>query len=959
MEKASQYHDTYIRRREEAAVRAQVDLVRAEGRSRAVLLYGAGGVGKTRLVRALAREHGRSGDAVWVTPIDVDDSEYWLLATVERVIASTIDPHREHFGPYFEYLSRLPRHAGARVGYQTVVSHLGGIKHRFVECYQAFIQATKRTVVVTLDTVEAIRSTYLLLTITQWMKLLPRTLFIMSGRPVASWEQQDPIRERLADPHRPMPCTEITLSGFDSDEAMRYLDSGPLRSAIEHREKERLVALTRRHPLWLALSVDFLQHADAPPELTDSTQPGEQLHEAFRRRLVAPYRSTEFWPEAIKRLAVLRHGINQDGWQRIMADRDLPPNVGSWDQAWNLLLGQPWVRPRANNRYVTLHDALAEELAQRLIPLHDRDETWRHRLWRRATDVYAELTAGPDERVQQDLGRLAADVRLAEAGTDSELIALVDQLDAGKRELDQLKTAWLHYQLLSDFPTGTDCFIMLYGQASARSDVLLQELICHEVKRFLPHGATAEPARDVLGVVVQRFHRWLAEDAPVRHLEIGLSVASFLTQNGQPDSALTLLRGLPAPPSAEGDLQYQLANELGNACMRIPDMIHEAGEHFQRALDTARDLLSPDKERREAQARKEFGCYYGNLGLWGEADESYLAARDLISGLLGPGSPERDREEMASIQTSWAYLKARQGSFEEARHLVDSAVAVRRRLGRRHGIGVSLSVSGEVYRYDGKFTKAWDEYVEAERVFLELTSWPWLGVVYQQQAICLYQADREGISLVSQPLARARDLIRQALDICRNSVRSHPSALNRAARIFGIDDIDIGLRYFDESINEARRIGDGRLLCATLIEFLELSYRAWRTTGGSAYRALIDQRIADVSKTSEDYSFPDLLGRWKLLQGHLAVHDALDKGQLIGLDVALAHYSEGFAALVNERVGPHGTATISAQFHRFRELFTSLPASVQRSWYSRLRSTWSMQPRGRSTSLLARLEELY
>jgi tetratricopeptide (TPR) repeat protein len=687
---------------------------------------------------------------------------------------------------------------------------------------------------------------------------------------------------------------------------------------------------------------------------------GARPSEAFRRRLVAHYHSTEFWPEAIKRLAVVRHSVNQQVWQHLMDDRELPQDVDSWDQAWELLLQRPWVRPRANRRYVTLHDALAEELAQRLIPLHDQDETWRHLLWRKTAGIYATLTAGTDQRLQQELERLTETIRSPEMQDDPELIRRVAELAAEKRELDQLKTAQLHYRLLDDFQAGSDSFIELYRQTSARHDLLFQELICHELELFLPHGETAEPLENMLGTVVERFHRWLVTQAPTRYLEIGLSIAHFLTQNEQPSQALELLLNLPES-SAGPDLRYRLANERGNACMRIPGQIDKANEYFQRALEETHNFDSPEQERREAEAHKEFGFYFRNLGRWQEADKAYGGARDLLSKILGPGCPDEDREEMASIQTNWAYLKARQGNYEEARNLVESAIAVRRRLGRLHGVGVSLSVSGEVYRYDQKFVSAWKTYEEAEEIFQELKSWPWLGVVYQEQAICLRQANRQGIHLIDEPLGRARTLILHALDICRElAIRFYPSALNRAGRIFGVDNIDLGLRYLDESIDEARRIADGWFLSANLIEYLDLSCRAWTSTGKQGYRDLIDGRIAEVEQAMNDYNFPDLRGRWELLQGHLIVHDALKNSRFVELDDAVEHYSLGFATLADKRIGSHRPATIAREFHKFQGMFTMLPEDVQAAWYSRLRSDWSdPESGGRSTSLLARLEELY
>ena len=51
--------------------------------------------------------------------------------------------------------------------------------------------------------------------------------------------------------------------------------------------------------------------------------------------------------------------------------------------------------------------------------------------------------------------------------------------------------------------------------------------------------------------------------------------------------------------------------------------------------------------------------------------------------------------------------QALRGAFREARNLVDSAIAVRRRFSSRNLVGYSLSVSGEVYRYEANFARAW------------------------------------------------------------------------------------------------------------------------------------------------------------------------------------------------------------------------------------------------------------
>jgi tetratricopeptide (TPR) repeat protein len=954
MDKAS-LHGEYVPRREEADIRQQVAQVCADGRSRVVLLYGAGGVGKTRLVRALAsapgRDHAHEANTVWVRPIDLDDSEYWLLSNLEREIASTLDPEGQYFHPYFEHLAKLPRFTRSHVGHETVSSHLGRIKQEFVQCYQSYVTHAEKTVVITLDTVEAVRSMYMLLTLTQWMKALPNTLFILSGRPVSSPDQPDPIRQSLE-------STDVELTAFNREESLSFLESSPLWHSLSEEERSQLVELSAGQPLWLAIAVNYLQHANPPAEMTEYGGDLPWLPGAFRRRMVAPYQSTDFWPEAIRRLAVVRHSVNQDVWQAIMKDRPLPPDVESWDEAWRNLQQLPWVRPRANGRYVTLHDAFAEELAQRLIPLHDQDGSWRRGLWKRAVGIYTRLT---DEDVSDELDRLSRALRIPGDYDDTGVTERIAELDTRKLELDQLKTAQLHYQLLDDFEAGCTSFLSRYEEAARRHDLLFQELICHEFERFLPHSQAArESLMDVLGDQVARFGQWLTNEKPRLHLEIGLRIARFLTQYEQATSALELLLELP-DQSADAEMRYLLDNERGNACMRISGKAAEAEAYFQRALDCARESEAPKWVRHQAQALKELGYYYRNLGRWDEADKSYARARDVLGKILEPGCPDDDREEMASIQTNWAYLKALKGSYEESRNLVESALEVRRGLKGPRGAGISLSVYGEVLRYDQQFVRAWEAYREAEEVFEQLKSWAWLGLVYQEQAICLFQAAQEGIKLADDPVDRSEVLIRRSLDICRDhAVRSYPSALNRAGRILGATDVKAGLECLEQSVEEARKVADGWFVAASLMEYLDLCYQAWLDTGDEEYRRLLSGRIDDVPQAVEAYESKDLAGRWELLQGHLVARDALASGQGRNYLTAVGHYSRGFGMLADKSVGSHGLSAIPREFKRFRDVFDSLPSEVQRAWYLRLRKDWSeLVSKEAATSLLARLETLY
>ena len=334
-------------------------------------------------------------------------------------------------------------------------------------------------------------------------------------------------------------------------------------------------------------------------------------------------------------------------------------------------------------------------------------------------------------------------------------------------------------------------------------------------------------------------------------------------RNEQPGSALELLSNLP-DVAIDPELRYRLAIERGNASMRVPDHVKEARGHILRALSHAQELGGRKRALREAEAHKELGFYYRNLGNWLEADASYRKARDVLAGVMGPGGPDAYREEMASIQTNWAYVKALRGSFREARNLVDTAVMVRKRFASRLLVGASLSVSGEVYRYEANFGRAWATYQEAEEIFLEAKSWPWLGTIYQEMAICLHQASRERIELVENQAKMTLALIERALDICRESnARAYPSALNGLAAVLcAAGRVDEGLEHLRDGITEAERLGDGWFRSANNIEYVEYAYRAWTARNERRYRDLIDEHPPHVAAVVREYGLRDIAARW-------------------------------------------------------------------------------------------------
>jgi tetratricopeptide (TPR) repeat protein len=974
----------YIPRTEEQRrILAEAETVRATRRSRAVLLYGRGGTGKTRLVRQLPTID-QNPKVIWLDPIDVDDSQHWLLSNLEKYVADQLDPERQYFGPYHEYVTALPRQRLTPTSRDSVVSYLNRIKEVFTQCYESYIDGTGNSVVITFDTIEAIRGMHVMRVLTQWIKALPSTLFILAGRSQpGSGNRRDVIEAALEDPPHGMDVVIISLGEFTAADCREYLTPISEEAGLSPEATEKFVFITQGHPLWLAFTVDYLTSEGMPEEADASleeiknelpyhgaaTVAGRERVESFKRHLVAPYQGTDFWHEAIKRLAVVRESVSQPIWLELMTDVALPADVADANQAWEKLRAIEWVRPRANARYVTLHDAVAEELAQRVIELHDTDQQWRQDLWRRAAGIYADRA----DELESQLADKQSDVdrRLEAAKKESDsaqvpvqdeaaLIRDVTELDGWRQELNQLQAAHLFYQLLSNFPEGARQFVRLLGNARQRNDVLFEDLLAFQLQRFLPGGAGEYALGDTVGTAIDSFRAWLRGEGRDSYVNIGLEMARYLNAREQVDAALNLLEQLPEPPDHQR--RYWLRNLQGNACLRIPGRVREAGERFRDALAEANQLSSENEQHRyRADAYKELGFYYRNIGRWKDADDAYAMARNAILKVLSLESPDSDREEMASINTNWAYVKGIGGKYDDGINLVESAIDVRKRIGRRHEQAISCGVKGEVYRYQRQFRAAWAAYAEAEQLFEEQNSWSWLGSLYQKQAICLYQAIPAGVQLPSPKpaLEHAESLILRSIELCKDlNARAYPSALNRAGRIFGDKDPDRGLSYLLEGAERAKGLSDGWFWMANLVEYAQLCYRAWSDGENPRYLEQIPVIARRLQETEEaELEFPELRGRWNILQGHLAMHVGLNGSDAM-LDAALENYRTGFPLITHGWVGSYGASAIPEEFRKFGELVWRLSDETRERWLRDLYTSWR-EPEESATQLLARLEELY
>lgn len=977
----------YIRRDESRDILAAVERVRQSGNSQAVLLYGNGGVGKTTFVRALADEGTADQSVAWLRPIDLDDQEFWLLPTLQEHVARQLDHDGAYFGRYLEYVAQPPV-PQEKVTTELAFSRLEYGRRIFLECYGGYVGETGKTVVMTFDTVEAVRGVPLLMALTQWMKSLPATLFILSGRPVSHGDAGDPIAVELTDPHRPLEVTQVRLAEFSKAAADGYLIASRVADGLTSDEIENIVLLTRGHPLWLALAVAYVDAHGVPQEADtklrraiaqdvpyrgDLTVSGKRRQEDFKRRLLSPYRNADFWHEAVNRLAAVRQSVNEPMWRALMGDRGLPADIDP-SEAWQRLVRTPWIRSRASGTAVTLHDAMAEELARRVLPMHDQSQEWRKGLWRRMIANCDDQLAVLVSRYEADTDKLQSRRRLS--GEYEPLAREAARLEREKRKIEQLKIQRFHYQLLSDFEAGCRYLLDLFAEAGQRQDLLFQDLLATAMRRYLTAGEIPGAVDDADSDVIREFRDWLVAGHQDLYREIGIALADFLVHSGQATAAIEVLAELPL----SGASPHQVSRHrllLGGAYLRVPREVRQGLYYLEEARLVAEDpVLTPEESNRlAAAAYNSLGLYYRNVGRWQDADTAYQHARDAILAVVIGSRSAEDRAQLASIQNNWGYVKGLGGFYRDGLSLVSSALKVRAQFGLRRELGMSYSTQGEVYRYQQQFQAAWESYAKAVRIFEDLEDSAWLGTIYQEQAICLFQAHQAGLGLLPpgrDQLAEARRLALQAVERCRErSVRNYPSALNRAGRVIGHTNADEGLRLLAEGIDASRELSDGWFRLANLIEHAELCYRTWAATGDARYRELIDQYEPELRTATSEYEFPpdgglraargfpDLRGRWEILRAHLAVKDwAATDGEGL-LDAALCDYRNGFLHIAERgHVGSSGTSVIPGAFEAFKELFSGLSECVQSQWLGVLQRAWS-EPVPGSTMLLAELEKLY
>jgi tetratricopeptide (TPR) repeat protein len=930
-------------------------------RSQVLLIEGPGGIGKSLLIQRTARElSDKHPDICYVGPLDMDDTDYRVVANTGWKIAHTLGEDR--FATYISTSRNYQRKELEKVDRQTVLMQMNASTEYFIEDYKHF--AKEHRVVIFIDTTEAVRGTYVWTYFTRVMAALPNTLFVLAGRPDLSLQQEGEDASSMdssLELFRRMPLIgengveRIKLVGWSKKEARDYIKRTELGKSLPEPYVENLLYLSRCQPLHIDLAIERLQIGKIPlleqdvkkvvaltplyqaelsgrlqeqSEEQSSDVPFEQLNEEgqelckdFERYLLLHYAAPDILAEVIRRMAHMRRRLNHEMYEQIMAFEPAIQGFPAWDE----LLQRPWIRHRAG-KYVTLHDIVSELVRRHIWPIRDPSGIHRRRLSEQAVRIYDRQI----ETYQADLDGLnkkfEATIIDQTNRQDNVLPELTDTLIKileVDRRIWVLEAERLYYQLDADLTKGYESFRDKFNHADKESHMAVQEMLLNEIQGFL-----------------KQFPVGSAEYYNIKRCEAQIAI-----DDGDPEKAEQILQELLDHYQTPEE-QYELLKLKGNANMRTTNRIGEALDIFEKVLR----LTSEHNELKDQQgeALMEVGWARRQLGQLKEADSYYTRARAQI--------PLHNLNLIAQTENGLAYIKALVGKYAAAETFIQSALAFRRRQGKRESIGISLSVQGEVYRYQGKFSKAYEAYQEALTIFTETQNSAWLGQVQQQMAIALLQEDPK------KNLKEARRYIESALYLCREyNARAYPAALNRAGRIYWVsNELEQALQAFDDGIQVAKAIRDNWFLAATCIERAELVYQLWKDTNKREYQASIfrDRDTIEKMEQSGEYHFYELFGRWHLIQGHVAWREGILSRQTECWQRALAEYKKGFPLIAEGFLGSHGIRALPQEGEKLKSNMLEMPRSIALSWCEEFNQAWGLLG-GQADILMGIVSDIY
>lgn len=364
-----------------------------------VNIAGAGGVGKTALLRQVQKSFTGTGNFLVTQIIDfsltVHRVESWILSQIVLVDPGAFQGYRRE-AHELETLEPLPRLYREQEVQQT-----------FIKEYNQLAQNNR--IILLFDTMELVQGTPILDYVITLMSQLKNTVLVLAGRE----NDAVPLLERLSKLYGEQNIESFRLEGFSRAEARLYFEQAntPHLKAFSDSLLENIYLLSGGNAIKIALALDWLDKGIPlmtevtrlrPEELSQKSLPElAKLQEKFEYALMDGIRQLESpTDEAILFMAHLHKRFNRKMLCYFFLDR----SESEIDSLITLLKQLPFVKFTSDD-YFVLHDEMA-----RLVQLHVWDKVEdieeRHQISRQACQYYEQeierLAHSPENRSEEE-----------------------------------------------------------------------------------------------------------------------------------------------------------------------------------------------------------------------------------------------------------------------------------------------------------------------------------------------------------------------------------------------------------------------------------------------------------------------------------------------------------------------------------------------------------------------------
>lgn len=878
-----------------------------------LIVEGDGGVGKTRLLEeAYSRRQyyeeilGRPLRTTQV--LNMDDINLQVVMNLGRSIAQEIGP--AYFRDYLAQSDELTLLEGkGLLTPEAFERHVREGDRLFFEAYNAV--ATKERVFLIVDTVEAIIPLPVGIYLAKMMAFMQNTFLLLAGRD--SRQFRETIEKALETLPAERYCIDdLVLEDFSPQTATDYLDQTPVKQYLDERPflKENLIFLTKRHPLSLALAVEWLRQDMPLPELVNrpfkelaslSPENRELLQQEFESALVSYVRNLH--TDIADSILLMAHFKLRFDAELLSAITDI--SIEESERRISELTDWFFVKEKPGPMLV-LHDEMQALVEKYAWPDVDPFRTRRKQLSEKALRYYQQLLDHTDER-SRELEILAEQAE--EQGN-------IPQAAEARREyLEVTRRRWLlvreslHYTLDTNLTQGYRMFVEQF-------DGTLEQY-----KPMLRFGLVQEMAA---------YESQLRDDL---RFEVDVRVARYYLDETEYPQAYDLLienQGLASQYHDSRQVKFLIL--LANAAIRL-GKLQEGNQHFQKALEICDELDFPERIKWQSRAENGLGWSWRLLGQWEKAIEHWERAFEYSSQV-------KDYETMSQILNNWAYVYHLKGDEERALTLCLQGIEAAKSTSQK---GASHSTLGEIYLALNRYEEAFMHYNIALSIFEGIRDEEWIALLYHEisrakrhQAFAQSDDSRK-----SEMLQEALKHAQTSLELCeRYSLQQHAPAIyyGMGAILLDLERLEEAEIYLEKSLRLNRERQEHFGLIVDLSALAEIAYR------NSDYGKVESIAKRAQSLVGDRAEYPVFYGR--LLRTLAQVQ--LDQGQY---DVALGTYVEALSEIL--RHGGYGKYGMGNEVTHLRQQILRLPKDRGLSWADQFIQQWQSDKSRHAPEIIA------